>query len=208
MKERPSPQDNLQPTKGRPEGKVNAFMYDHGRKIATISTLSRVPGGAFVARRIIADKLTIAQVTHGILSASDKLDGIAAKKSKKGPTIEGGKLDQRVDKFFSGVTELSLAVKGHLSGKHVAARGARDIIMSGIIRPYFEKRGVDTSAVRSGKVSTVAVTIADNFAMTKTARRHPIFNEAVQDTATGLKIYSAIQSSREWIKRKKQKEAE
>lgn len=204
MGERPNLQVNPAAEKSNLKAKFDKFMYEHGRKVATVSTLSRIPGGVLVAGLVLTDKLRHGQLTHGVFSGTDWIDGLGAKKSKEGCTERGGKLDQRVDKFFSGATELSLAVKGQLSKKHVAIRSGRDVVMSGVVRPYFERRGVDTSAVRSGKISTIAVTIADNFAMTKTAHRRPALNKVIQTAATGLKVYSAVQSSREWAKRKKE----
>lgn len=91
--------------------------------------------------------------------------------------------------------------KGHLPSKHFKARGARELVMNFGVRPRFARQGIDTSAAVSGKVSTVAATIADNFALSKLARNNSKIDKLVQNVATGAKIYSVFDAPKKWVKK-------
>ncbi len=190
-----------------PGSRINHFMSQHGRAVADVSTLARIPGGVIVAGLILTERYRAALAAHIAFSALDKLDGWAARKSKEGPTLKGGKLDPRVDKFYSAVVDIALVRKGLMSKKHLV-REVRDVGMSFAIRPYYErKKGIeDTSAANSGKISSLAVTLVEGVALTKQARTNPRMNEAVQTVASSLKVRSMITYPRVWVERQRKKD--
>jgi phosphatidylglycerophosphate synthase len=177
------------------------FMLEHGRKIATASTLARIPLAVIVAGLILTDRPVLAQGAHGAALFTDWLDGWASRKSKEGGTKEGGKLDQRVDKFYSVVVDLALAKKDGKNTIQLVGRLAREVYVLGYSRPKAEREGKDTSAVMSGKISTNLVSAAQFAEMTKLPEEHPVVNGFIQYGASGSKWYSAFDSQRAWDQR-------
>lgn len=197
-------QDNSKEEIGSLRKKFDRFMHEHGHQVATVSTLARVPGGMLVAGLVLADRPEAARILHAGFSLTDGLDGWAARRSKRGPSKKWGRWDQRIDKFYSTVVEGSMVKKGHLSPRHFKTRGIREVVMSLGVRPLYERQGIDTSAVPSGKASILAATIADNFALSKLARRNPEVGKLVQSAATGAKIYSLFDAPKKWVKKDRQ----
>lgn len=62
------------PEKPRPQGKLNGFMYDHGRVVADSSSYMRLVLGIGSAAAILTDRYRLAQGLHLLGIVTDKLD--------------------------------------------------------------------------------------------------------------------------------------
>lgn len=208
MAERPVPQDKLEREEHEiSNGRFDRFMYQHGRTIANTASLLRVPGAVIVSGLILTDKPKSALVAHGFFSSTDVVDGWAARKSKDGPSEFWGKWDPRIDRVYSITLEACLAIKHPTFRKHFAARTSREGLVYGVVRPYFNRKGIDTSATRISKNSTFGATVAQGFEIINFGNTQPAVNEVLQDAATGLKVVSAVKSPKTWINQHAQKTA-
>lgn len=185
--------------------KPRRFMHDHGRTIADGSSLVRLGLGVASATALLMDKPKLARGTHLLGIITDKLDGCAAVLSKEGPTVEGGKLDQQVDKVFTAVTEAAMVATGRLKARRLFLRTGRDLIMSKVVRPYYEEQGIETCAAPIGKNATAVVVFSDCLSMTDFGQKHPKITETIHDIGDGLKIYSLFDAPNHWIKRHQEK---
>lgn len=182
------------------------FMYDHGRVIADVSSLSRIPLALLTSHYIKTDQYGKALATYIAIPVTDKADGWASGLSKQGKTEYGGRLDELCDKAAQFIVERALSKKGLLPRSDYGLRTSRDVLMTVYQRPRFTKDGISTSAVISGKGSTVGVFAADLYALTPHGRANETARDSVHHAATGGKIFSFFHEPIVWKRRHEQQQ--
>lgn len=196
----------------QPVEQLKNFLHEHGRTTADGLVLFRLLAAFGVAavsrsnmKADVKQKLTLGLVAGAY--ASDAVDGFAARRHKDGATKKGGALDQNVDKFLSIVVDIFPLISQQLmSNPDFVVTAAREFGVTAVRRP-FKQRGIDTSSVLSGKISTGAKAAIQGFSLVA-GKRYPIANRLLQHTATGLKVASMVHAPFVWIEKHEMKQHE
>ncbi len=88
-----------------------------------------------------------------VLSLTDKGDGLAARRSRKGPTEHGQELDRDADVNFVTSQQKSLTANGEVSPTHILIKEAREIAMDEL-RDWGARNGKSTASLWRGKQKT------------------------------------------------------
>lgn len=185
----------------RLEALYEGFVGRYGDVAADLATLSRLPIGVEEYYALTKGNPRLAFALKALAGVTDKVDGTWGKGyRKRNPDASKsliGSHEDFFDKVESVTSERGMVNSVYLSDVNFNLRVARELVMIGA-RSYYRRRGVDTSAIWSGKASTFAAFVADGANMA--LGRQPVINGLV----TVGKLTSAVHTLKEYERRRKE----
>ncbi len=165
----------------------SGWLYENGGDVADKISDAQIVFALAAAVSEYQGKKGRAAMFKTLKTACDMLDGMVARRSKRGPTKSGGDKDQTDDKIAALITETAMVLKDHLSPADFFIRFGSDAVMNSFVRKELEKRGVDTGSVIPGKVATSLVNVADIISPLL-KEIVPELSEIIAKMATGSKV--------------------
>lgn len=186
--------------------RFDTFMEEHGGLVADTATYARLGLGAVTCVSLMRGARKSAFTLYVLGQLTDVVDGWASRKSSEDPNSEHrkkmGRREANFDKIFAGMVGAALVVDGTKPWTTYGAQIARELTREPQ-RRYYDRKGLDTRATRSGKNGTAMLAIADGASI---LLGPGVTSSSLQWVATGGKWWSTYRSPSEWRYRKYKQE--